>query len=642
MARIDGKQNLLSARHSCLAGQERMYNDNVKKNDMNNYINWFKTGLIGIVAIVGCNACTDDWNDHYDVNSNTATATLWENITARPQLSNFANILKSVKVSKSETRLTNTTYQDLLSSSSTFTIWAPENGTYNADSIMALIKAGKTYEVESSFIKNHIARFNHPAVGTVDEDVTMYNNKVSHFANSSDGYTFKSTALDMSNSNIGSCNGTLHQLKGMAGFKPNLYEFMSTTTGLDSVYNFFKSNEITKFNADASTQGPKVNGQPTYVDSIFYTTSTVANSLFFYPTSEDSLYAMVMPTNAAWNEGLEKTKGLYNYRNTYVQAITSTNEKGEESTTNVTTTLNADSMQQFQAKYALLKAGVFNARYQYGAKVSDYNNSAAIDSLQTTTYLKLYNNDPIKGMTTASDIFDGQNPTEVSNGYAFVVNHWKYRLNQTIMPNIDVYGSGYNVETNSQCYYNPIYVSAGQQNPNVSGLLLYNGYLDFVPTTAAANPTATFKIKNVLSGTYDIYAVVVPENITNERLENPKPNLFKATMTYYDDPSKSTTKTATSKQTGNYLRDESVITSDLGSGTVQALDSAGAETDSPVITNKVDSVLLFRDFKFPICYSGLENAYVTLKIQSTISTKQTKLYTREIRINEILFKSKDE
>jgi transposase-like protein len=609
---------------------------------MNNYSKWLKAGAIGLVAIIGFNACSDDWNDHYDINSNASTSSLWQNISNNAKLTNFAKILESVKVSKSETRITNITYKDLLSSGSTFTVWAPENGTYNADSIIALINSGKSYNVEIDFIQNHMARFNHPATGTIDEDITMYNSKVSHFAGSGSTYTLKTTQLDMANSNVGSSNGTLHTLVGQSSFKPNLYELIATTTGLDSLYKFFKENEIIKFNENASTEGPTIDGKPTYVDSVFYTTSTVSNALGISPSNEDSLYAMVMPTNAAWISGLEKTKPLYQYRSTYVQAIPSTDDTGKETITNVTTNINADSMQTYLAKFALIKAGVFNARYQNGVVPSQYTSPATYDSLKTTTGLTLYNNDPVKGMTVASDIFDNQTPAEASNGYAFVVNNWKYQLNKTLEKDIDILGNSYNLESFSQCTYSSIYVGAGEQNPDVKGQLLYNDYIDFVPSTTAANPVATFKISSVLSGTYDIYAVVVPENITNTRLVSVLPNRFKATLTYYADATKSTTTTAISKESGNYLRDESSITSDLQSGTVQAVDSAGVATDTPIVTNKVDSVLLFRNFKFPISYYGLSNAYVTLKLQSTIKTKETKMYSREFRINQILLRAKDE
>ena len=65
-----------------------------KNNNMNNsYKNWFKGGLLGVVAVMGMAACTDD---HYDivVTGETETKTLWENIQANESLSDFAASLQ--------------------------------------------------------------------------------------------------------------------------------------------------------------------------------------------------------------------------------------------------------------------------------------------------------------------------------------------------------------------------------------------------------------------------------------------------------------------------------------------------------------------------------------------------------------------
>jgi hypothetical protein len=55
----------------------------------------------------------------------------------------------------------------------------------------------------------------------------------------------------------------------------------------------------------------------------------------------------------------------------------------------------------------------------------------------------------------------------------------------------------------------------------------------------------------------------------------------------------------------------------------------------------VDSVLVAEDFMFPICYEGLSNAYVTLKLQGYFKSSEKSKYSRELRIDKIVLKAKE-
>ena len=71
-------------------------------------------------------ACSD-WDDHYVADATmqgNANATLWENIQADSQLSQFATLLKKVGFDKN------------LNASQTFTVWAPLNGTFDFERLM--------------------------------------------------------------------------------------------------------------------------------------------------------------------------------------------------------------------------------------------------------------------------------------------------------------------------------------------------------------------------------------------------------------------------------------------------------------------------------------------------------------------------
>ena len=58
---------------------------------------WLKGGLLGLLAILGMAACSDD---HFDLNTTNASGTLWQNLVATNQVDSFAMILEKTIVNK--------------------------------------------------------------------------------------------------------------------------------------------------------------------------------------------------------------------------------------------------------------------------------------------------------------------------------------------------------------------------------------------------------------------------------------------------------------------------------------------------------------------------------------------------------------
>ena len=88
---------------------------------------------LALVAMFASYACTDKWDDHYDANSGTITdQTLWDVISSNSSLTQFTQILKL------------TGYDEILDNNRVYTVWAPADGTFNADSLKTLIAAGTT------------------------------------------------------------------------------------------------------------------------------------------------------------------------------------------------------------------------------------------------------------------------------------------------------------------------------------------------------------------------------------------------------------------------------------------------------------------------------------------------------------------
>ena len=55
----------------------------------------------------------------------------------------------------------------------------------------------------------------------------------------------------------------------------------------------------------------------------------------------------------------------------------------------------------------------------------------------------------------------------------------------------------------------------------------------------------------------------------------------------------------------------------------------------------VDSVLVAKDFEFPVCYKGLTDAYATLTIKGYFKSTEKNKYSREIHIDKIVLKAKE-
>ena len=591
----------------------------------NKHIKYLQGSVIGAACIVALASCTDD---HFDINPDVAgRTTLWENIQSNENLSQFAEILSKVHNSKSKGVSTPQTYSDLLNHEQTFTVWAPENGAFDYAYYMGLISSENVdslYKVETNLIQNHITRFSHVMSGADSTNINLLNNKVALF--NSAKRTIKGASIV--DANIVASNGILHVVEGNIAYQPNIYEYFETVAELDSLAKYIKSKERTEFSESASTQGPTIDGEITWVDSVMYTTNDYFYISGAYINSEDSSYVMIMPSNKAWKEGLDKATPFFNYKQKYTQQIVSTAADGTTSTTTETTEFSdveLDSMRNAQIKGALAGSLVFNAKYQQGYNYTQFPIEGACDSLTSTNGVTFYK-------PYCAKLFDGNtNPVTLSNGYGYIVDNYNYVANQTWMSDRIVeaeYSS--NVETYSRCtpsstrYYKTIAGIINEEGDTIAkDSTIEIGVMKTIQTSSASNPDVTFKLRNLLSGTYDIYVLVAYND------EAKRPNRFTARLSYHDeDRDNATTETLKVPEgeagTGNYFENVPTCVDENG-------NACG-----------VDSVLLAKDFKFPVCYYGLDNAYVTLKLASYVSSSQTSTYTRELWIDKIVLIAKDE
>ncbi len=123
-----------------------------------------------------------------------------------------------------------------------------------------------------------------------------------------------------------------------------------------------------------------------------------------------------------------------------------------------------------------------------------------------------------------------------------------------------------------------------------------------MPTDAAANWEMTFRVNNTLSGTYDICAIVLPKSVANQVNPDVKTNKFKATINYVDE-----------------------------NGNAKTFDCGGKQFQNNPL--KVDTIVLAEAFHFPTCNYGQNDIKASVRIQCSITARETSRYSREMLLD---------
>lgn len=592
------------------------------------YIKWLTGGLLGLIAVFSLGSCSDD---HYDLNSTNASGTLYDNLAAVEECDSFLMILnKAIVNKKSYGTPASLTYGELLKGTKSLTVWAPKNGTYNAqywldeldeaarlDAAGDRVGAADIYKmVEKQFAQNHLSFFNYSGSYPESKRIALANGKYAVY--DAVGNTIKTVQITSGDyKNVPSTNGTLHVLESNIPYAYDLREIIDATPALSNMHDYIVQNDTLVFMEDMSTEGSVVEGKMQYVDSFFFENNKVMPSI---ANRADSLAAAIYFTNDAWTQGIEHMKTFYQYK----QAYSYLDERGNL----YTDSLRADSLQEAKAVEALFKNTYYSLYEQKGFDVENAsvesvkNFFETADSLVSTEYYgrnaRYHQHAP-----ECNELTDHQTPIEASNGYAFLLDKFTYKANRAWQFDLpyEVEG-GYIVSTKDSKSLSTASptgvrhtVSEGNRNPAVTGHVSEGMYQEFVPSSSAANPQVSFNLANVLSGTYDVYVVIVPENIADAFITSPKANKFNATLTYdYDDKGVGQTVTAEGPENGSFVSD----------------------------VTKVDTILLFENFKFPTCYYQISNSRPMLTLTSALKLADRKTCTPNLNIDCILLVAKDE
>ena len=464
---------------------------------MNNFISKYikKSGLrfmllalpLGIAGAGSVASCSD-WDDHYDgADSESSNISLWQQISSNPELSDFAEVLEQTKVFRQHKK-SSMSYAEILNGGQSLTVMAPVNGTFNKDSLLALVQtANGDSAVEKNFVKNHLCR-SPRSTGT--DTLRMLNSKrVAMTDNDILGVSFKEK-------NIRCKNGVLHVLDQQIPYKYTVYEALSAIPHFSEVGNFIASYNEDVFDENASVSSGLVDGIPVYIDSVVYERNKIIAAVGLI-NSEDSTYFSIMPTNNGWKKAWDEAASHFKYP--------SSMEKG-------------DSLQKYWATRSLLDDAFFSPSIQASMKdsvISQFYNKA---DPEYHVYYKPFESNGLfgaaKGMETCS------------NGFIYYYDEWPFTPEQTYFIKKEYEAEHHwNIISYNVCIYNAYSLNADS--------ISKGGYLDIKPSKGTSNWKLTYKLANTLSGKYDFNVIILPKTIEDPD-GNMRPCKFKATINYLD------------------------------------------------------------------------------------------------------------
>lgn len=618
--------------------------------------------LLILMASLIVEACSDfsDYNTVPNPTDTTAGNTLWENIAVNTDLTDFAAVLQRVG------------YNEQLSASHIYTVWAPVNGTFNKDSLLEVSDA-KTLK---QFVYNHIANYSHLESDLEDTLVYMLNKKLLKFRNKGmPNITFdgKNILPNGNKFNIPSSNGILYAINAPTVFKYSGYEYISEMGGIaDNFMNYVKKYENSYLDVNASVKGIiDENGRQTYDDSVMVVVNTLTTTqMRALLDSEDSLYTLLIPNNEAWDKEMSKISKCYNYispmkyqnlsSDALKKNVGSTDESQIPGGTCPTTTgalatiMSADMGKEEVAlsnppsnaeikntaaywndsitkKFLVSNLAFSENDRVYNTKLSTGEAFVAGDTLRSTTKSKLTNLVRLDEVT--------EKKIELSNGHARIISEYPFKsweiYNKKIKSRrVGRYITAKGLGTINYTVYNI--------SPSICVLDKDEDTkeLHYVKTEVGGGviaPELDFYIPNVLSTTYDVYIVMVDGWVDAEDRSTyvPKPYSLRVDINYTD---------ANNKQiTGRFDPETGTVkTSDNMTELTKVKPIICCDPNDPNYTHKVDTVKLGR-ITFPVCYANT-GAMPNIKVMHTLSAfgiSDKATWTQELRVANIIFKPID-
>lgn len=449
-------------------------------------------GLMAALALTGCT----EWDDHYSADAAiqpTATETVWENIQKRSDLTQFKELLQRVssyQKTKGEVGII-----DRLNATTSYTVWAPKDGTYDYESLRSLNDS----LLLARFVENHVSQYQYALTGKDSINVQMLNLKKSAFKGNG-SYTIADIPVD--EANIASKNGVLHVIDQALPYRPNIYQLLSNeTAAIDSISDYIHKFDVRELDLDKSTPGPMVDGRRTYYDSVWAEYNNFIQSYRMYINREDSNYTMLAPTNKAWADVHKTIKDYFNYIPSMKYLDGSTDDAERTKNTKTSEVVDAAYLQDSVATEWLTSCLFLNNNWHQNKalKTLAQGETLQVDSLEFAWGLKLFDKD-------AANLFDGAVRHEASNGVLFEVDsvRWPHWV-------------GWNPPFNYEAEYRQPSAFNGCQRAQTQGITIINDKetrsytFSHFRANANKNPYVDYFLTGIRSTEYNIYAVIVPE-----------------------------------------------------------------------------------------------------------------------------------
>ena len=443
--------------------------------------------ILSAIISIALTSCSD-WNDHYENTGVTGTdATIWEEITTNPQLSDFAEVLQHTTFFRQHKK-TNASYAEILNGGQSFTVVAPVNGTFNKDSLIALTQTAiGDSAVEHLFVKNHISRSPHSAIESTfrmlnNKKVTITNNNIS--------------GIDILQSNIHTKNGILHIISSQMPYNYTIFERLTMFPEFTSLGKILSAYNEFEFDEDASVSSGMTDGVPVYVDSVLNERNRLLEKIGLL-NDEDSSYYTAVPTLAGWDTIWNHTTPYFNYHNAMEKR---------------------DSLQTYWTTRALIEDAIFSQTTQ--ADEQKEIHSVQYDPKEPLYHIFYHPFDANGLLGKAS------NTITCSNGTIYTYPKWPFTPTQTFFKKIEQEGEQETrIISYDKCTYNTRTLNADSISDG--------GYIEITPSTGTANWTITYKLANTLAGKYDFCIVTLPKTIEDPTVKV-RPYRFKATINYID------------------------------------------------------------------------------------------------------------
>lgn len=448
------------------------------------------TGVMMAATLFVGTSCDDSEGLKVTEEVPNANKTLYEVLLADADLEDFVEVINSCGEHCADS---------LFNKSRVYTLWAPVDGSFNKDSLLNEVKNGNRDEVFHRFVMAHVSNHLRAANGSLDNKnkILLLNDKVVTFMGDREtGYTFDGCPLIECNNRVK--NGLMHKIASPAEYKYNIMEYLKIAEDVDSVSNFIYSFNETDFSPGQSIMGPIVNGEQTYLDSVFVTNNRILNHWdgVGFLDNEDSTYTVYVPTNAAWDEFTSKSEKFFNYS---LESKNPTSVKAEE----------RDSLRQHYTRINALKYMTF----------SD-NEQIYVDS--PDSILPIWQNggreELLKSQVEEFVISEKQ----LSNGTFKVIDKCPFTFRELFYDTIKVeaendamrYKTENIVEYNRSASKNQLNKDSLFADVEISG----NSYFEGIsPQNAPAR--ASYKLPNALSAKYYLAVITVPKNVTNADVE---------------------------------------------------------------------------------------------------------------------------